>query len=1423
MIGESFDPIEQNLILGSIGSNAGIDWRQRCVDSELALHQLISHSNKIRQIFVDKIANLENRLKDALKRAEDSELRYYSIMESLIEKKSRKQNEENQELPELNQLKHAMEEKERVINELELKIEEQKKLRLRDAKQVEEKAAKIKEWVAIKLKELEEQNQCLRDENRKCNEELKDLRKYLHKASPETKRKIEFVLDRYCDQSSLFANNRLYSYKNGIAFTIAINPNIVSSLASTFTMRDDLHEMMAKRSQLYGESDSMSFSNSSDEEALAPKQLHLSRSVRQQKPIPPPRTRLPIGVRHESPTDASPLIGYANRPINPYFSRAGSLDRKLADMKKLNFSELRRKKTGIAANEFHDYSEIYTPSRETNPLVRETEINARPPTPPLHRCPSWESRIYRIASTGIPSLNSTPNHSMRLTPKERNSSKRLPQTVLSEYNVPVFATVKGRASRIRSMPFTDDSTDSSDNEVETRITTTTIGTTGTTSSSGQENDGFEALRRSFRREISIDSELSEDYALPPDAVMSPSLEESADESSEELQTPKRFSSLHKSSETYGTYDQINLQKSGYLSKLGGRLKTWRRRWFVFKDGVLCYYRSQSDANKGKPRAKIPLDISCRVLATGDSSTFQLATEKKVYYLTADSIATLEEWIKVFNSALKHNSSYSLQESQKPAIEGLLTKVKLGHSRNCWCAIYGRHLVYFKTANDKTPINRIDLKGSKVEEVNNFSDSDNEDNGRTNTSLADKGYGREHCEHTLSVVPKHSSDPIYLLMSSKQELSEWLYHLTLASTGEHLAGTSFEHLVSRLMKAESDCADTLDGHSLWKSPILLYTKDNISEPLTTLPNEHLKSEAIKLFKSIQLFISAPLDSSGIDYHVTLLQNCLQLCFSHPELQNELFCQLVKQTSPHSACNKLCGSSGVQQFLLCATHTIFACDSSGTCSEKTSPTSVAESGPTIKLQSYDKSIASNFIFIQSFQILSLALSLFSPQSRTLWLLRHHLRRSSDTRTEFGKYAIYCQRALDRALKNGPRELAPSRMEVLSILLRNPYHHSHPHSIPVNFVNKTYHVIGFDGSTTVEEFCQSINNEVSIRDNTHSGFALFSDDPIDKEAEHLLESTTKVADVISRWERTLRENRLGRFENTKVVKLIYKRRLCFKNSIKGETEKEKLLSVYEINDRVVCGVFPVTQELALELSALMAQIEFGDFVLIARPQMILSQAIDRFFPIHYKQINLLKTLVESVRDKWMELKGRSTHDCVRIYLNCARKWPFWDLRLFEATLSRASKTIQCLTRLWIGVSEDSIVLLELDSFNMIHRYSYKNVITFGGCKQDFMLVLSAKSVSNETDSGSGTTGSSRTESMGSERLLFSMTKARIVEITLLIADYINSDSSLNAISTLDSAHSTHPTLDSSQSTAVSNSLPTALFSRVASLKYSQTHTKL
>lgn len=47
------------------------------------------------------------------------------------------------------------------------------------------------------------------------------------------------------------------------------------------------------------------------------------------------------------------------------------------------------------------------------------------------------------------------------------------------------------------------------------------------------------------------------------------------------------------------------------------------------------------------------------------------------------------------------------------------------------------------------------------------------------------------------------------------------------------------------------------------------------------------------------MSVAVNQPGIDYHVVLAQNALQQCLDMPELQDELICILVKQTSRHTS--------------------------------------------------------------------------------------------------------------------------------------------------------------------------------------------------------------------------------------------------------------------------------------------------------------------------------------------------------------------------------------------------------------------------------------------------------------------------------------------------------------------------------------------
>lgn len=74
------------------------------------------------------------------------------------------------------------------------------------------------------------------------------------------------------------------------------------------------------------------------------------------------------------------------------------------------------------------------------------------------------------------------------------------------------------------------------------------------------------------------------------------------------------------------------------------------------------------------------------------------------------------------------------------------------------------------------------------------------------------------------------------------------------------------------------------------------------------------------------------------------------------------------------------------------------------------------------------------------------------------------------------------------------------------------------------------------------------------------------------------------------------------------------------------------------------------------------------------------------------------------------------------------------------------------WLAVAEDSVTLLDLASMNVIVRYQYNSIVTFGGCQDDFMLVVCPE------------------ENEPSQKLLFALSKPKILELTLLIADYMN-----------------------------------------------------
>lgn len=119
-----------------------------------------------------------------------------------------------------------------------------------------------------------------------------------------------------------------------------------------------------------------------------------SRGESPRKPVPQPRTKhlkkggsLQSSVTKSADSLDLELDGYDNTESTDSSQLARSGDSHLSD-------DGRRSR---AKDEAHDYSEIYTPSRDHARWPGDSETNGeKPPTPPLHRFPSWESRIYQV-------------------------------------------------------------------------------------------------------------------------------------------------------------------------------------------------------------------------------------------------------------------------------------------------------------------------------------------------------------------------------------------------------------------------------------------------------------------------------------------------------------------------------------------------------------------------------------------------------------------------------------------------------------------------------------------------------------------------------------------------------------------------------------------------------------------------------------------------------------------------------------------------------------------------------------------------------------------------------------------------------------------------------------------------------------------
>lgn len=97
-------------------------------------------------------------------------------------------------------------------------------------------------------------------------------------------------------------------------------------------------------------------------------------------------------------------------------------------------------------------------------------------------------------------------------------------------------------------------------------------------------------------------------------------------------------------------------KEGFLTKLGGRIKSWRMRWFVLRSNELKYFKQKMSKNYIRVLDLNECKECCQDFSQKNQSyVFKLDMGWRVFYMASASEQDMNDWIKHINFRLKGKS------------------------------------------------------------------------------------------------------------------------------------------------------------------------------------------------------------------------------------------------------------------------------------------------------------------------------------------------------------------------------------------------------------------------------------------------------------------------------------------------------------------------------------------------------------------------------------------------------------------------------------------------------------------------------------------------------------------------------------------------------------------------------------------------
>ncbi|XP_074662295.1 pleckstrin homology domain-containing family H member 2-like [Tubulanus polymorphus] len=423
----------------------------------------------------------------------------------------------------------------------------------------------------------------------------------------------------------------------------------------------------------------------------------------------------------------------------------------------------------------------------------------------------------------------------------------------------------------------------------------------------------------------------------------------------------------------------------------------------------------------------------------------------------------------------------------------------------------------------------------------------------------------------------------------------------------------------------------------------YQKSPLRQSLSSFRDSDLEEIAVKMFNSTLIY--AGLDNSTNlqgDDHLGVIQVLLNKCLESEDICNEFYLQLIKQTTDHPDPNSR-------------------------------------------------------VNVRNWQLLAMACAVIVPTNQTiLHYLQSHLRKCAIERiTEEGKFAVFCQKCLNKTLEKQNRKFPPSYREISFIIQRKYVHEK------IHFLDGQHRMLEFDSTCTAEEVIQMVKSKIGMMSDA-KGWALYE---VCGQLERNMLLDDSLVDAMYKWERWSRSSK-----SNKDLKFTFRKRIFIEPFVNPADQVEVDL----IHHQSVIDVFeekvPLSTQDAVHLCALRAQSEFGDTQTAGK---IDYSTVTRILP---------RSLRDSVHDNDImamhgALKGMDATQAHLASMDVLRNWPLYGAMVYEVTQSHVSSLPKDL---WLFVNKTGIHMMAVKGKEVLQFYNYSEIVSYSPSMKSLLVII-------------------------------------------------------------------------------------------------------